>query len=63
MMKELSRALGTKPKLLLLDEVIDGGNPKVQGDIVELVHNSARGAECFAGFRELVRDATVRSLG
>jgi branched-chain amino acid transport system ATP-binding protein len=35
---ELARALGTRPKLMLLDEVMAGLNPKEQGDIVALVH-------------------------
>jgi len=36
---ELARALGTKPKLLLLDEVMAGLNPTEQGEIVALIHN------------------------
>lgn len=34
---EMARALGTRPKLLLLDEVMAGLNPREQGDIIELV--------------------------
>ncbi len=36
---ELARALGTQPKLLLLDEVMAGLNPTEQGEIVALIHN------------------------
>jgi branched-chain amino acid transport system ATP-binding protein len=35
---EMAWALGTKPMLLLLDEVMAGLNPKEQGDIIALVH-------------------------
>lgn len=35
---ELARALGTMPKLLLLDEAMAGLNPTEQGKIIDLVH-------------------------
>lgn len=35
---EMARALGTRPKLLLLDEVMAGLNPTEQREILDLVH-------------------------
>ncbi len=45
---ELARALGTKPDLLLLDEVMAGLNPKETQDIIQIVSSiSERGVTLF----------------
>jgi len=40
---ELARALATRPRLLLLDEVVAGSNPKEAADLVEIVRRVREG--------------------
>jgi branched-chain amino acid transport system ATP-binding protein len=56
---ELARALATRPKLLLLDEVMAGLNPTEIGDIVEIVR-SIRAAGVTILLIEHVMQAVMR---
>jgi len=53
---EIARALATKPKILLLDEVMAGLNPSESGTVVEMLKRlPERGVSTIAGIEHVMR--------
>ncbi len=52
---EVARALATGPKLLLLDEVMAGLNPKEMGSVITMIQGlRAEGIACVAGVEHVI---------